>query len=139
MKWEYFLDHSYYDMYAVRPEGDKDFNSPRLFHVVAKHEAEKLCEYLNDSYETDVAGLLLEDSWTHLLTGLAAETGEVCGVFQKSLYKNQPVDNRHLISEMGDVLFYLTAMCNKLNITMDDLKSSNISKLKERRSTNGGK
>lgn len=47
MKWEMFLDHSYYDMYAVRPEGDKDFNSRRTFHFQLKTEAERLLNYLN--------------------------------------------------------------------------------------------
>lgn len=30
MKWEYYLDIGYYDMWAVRPIGDKDFNSQKL-------------------------------------------------------------------------------------------------------------
>ncbi len=47
LEWETFHDVSYYDLWAVRPIGDKDFNSPRLFHLNLKNEAEKLQEYLN--------------------------------------------------------------------------------------------
>lgn len=45
--WEYFIDESYYSMYAVRKIGDKDFNSEALFHVCGKMEAQHLCAYLN--------------------------------------------------------------------------------------------
>lgn len=49
MKWEYYLDYGYYDMWAVRPEGDEDFNSPRLFHVNTMDEATRLVELLNNA------------------------------------------------------------------------------------------
>lgn len=45
--WEYFMDESYYNLYAVRKIGDKDFNSEVLFHVCGKMEAQHLCAYLN--------------------------------------------------------------------------------------------
>jgi hypothetical protein len=52
-KWEYFFDEAYFQLWAVRPVGDKDFNSKSLFHVVSKEEAERLCNTLNE-YEKDV-------------------------------------------------------------------------------------
>lgn len=39
LHWEFFMDKSYYDMWAVRPVGDRDFNSPRLFHFATREEA----------------------------------------------------------------------------------------------------
>jgi hypothetical protein len=47
VKWEYFLDPGYYDMWCVRPVGDKDFNSPRNFHIASRVEAEALTDLLN--------------------------------------------------------------------------------------------
>lgn len=47
IKWEMFCDPSYYDMWAVRPIGDRDFNSDKLFHFLNKVEAERLLNYLN--------------------------------------------------------------------------------------------
>jgi hypothetical protein len=41
MKWEVFLDESYYDMWCVRPVGDRDFESPQSFHFALKEDAEK--------------------------------------------------------------------------------------------------
>lgn len=134
MKWEYYLDHSYYDMYAVRPEGDHDYQSAKLFHTVTKLEAERLCNYLNgdSEYESQVGQLLTNNSWMHLIAGLAAETGEVNGVFQKALYKDVEFSKVELINELGDVLFYLTALCNKADINLEDLKKLNVEKLGER-------
>ena len=50
VKWEVFMDYSFYEMWAVRPVGDKDFNSPRLFHYVLKEDADKLKELLDKSH-----------------------------------------------------------------------------------------
>ena len=44
MKWEVFLDESYFSMWCVRPMGDKNFNSPQSFHFSLKEDAEKLKE-----------------------------------------------------------------------------------------------
>ena len=50
VEWELFMDVSNYDMWAVRPKKDKDFNSPRLFHFVEKNDAEKFKELIEKSY-----------------------------------------------------------------------------------------
>ena len=47
LRWEIFCDRSYYDLWAVRPVGDKDFNSQKLFHVQSKEEAEALRNLLS--------------------------------------------------------------------------------------------
>jgi hypothetical protein len=52
-EWEVFCDSVFYDMWAVRPKGDKNFNSPLLFHVASKGEAERLKESLED-YENSI-------------------------------------------------------------------------------------
>jgi len=44
-QWEYFLDESYYDMYAVRNIEDKSFNSS--IHVNTEEEAKFLVDRLN--------------------------------------------------------------------------------------------
>lgn len=85
------------------------------------------------SYENHVKKLLLEDSLTHLLAGLAAECGEVAGIFQKALYKkSNSISKGELLSEMGDVLFYLTALAIKYGYTLKDLQTFNIEKLTAR-------
>ena len=47
VKWEDpFEDQRFYGMWAVRPVGDHDFNSPRLFHFVFEDEAWKFKEMI---------------------------------------------------------------------------------------------
>lgn len=40
-RWEIFFDRAFYDMWAVRPIGDKTFSSPMLFHFGKKEDAEQ--------------------------------------------------------------------------------------------------
>lgn len=49
-KWEIYSDPSYYDMWAVREVGDRDFNSPRLFHFITYEEAKQFKALLEKSY-----------------------------------------------------------------------------------------
>lgn len=83
-------------------------------------------------YEQEVKGLLKENSLMHLLCGLSAECGEVCGIFQKALYKNIPISVEDLKSELGDVLFYIAALGMKFDTTLEELQINNIIKLKQR-------
>lgn len=48
IEWEMFCDESYYHMWAVRPFGNKNFNSPLLFHVQTKEEAYALRDWFNE-------------------------------------------------------------------------------------------
>ena len=69
----------------------------------------------------------------HAITGLTAEAGEVSGVLQKALYKNSLAGfEENLLSEMGDVLWYLQLLCNVTGTTLESLADSNMKKLKER-------
>jgi len=50
VKWEVFCDESFYGMWAVRPVGDHNFESPRLFHWLDKEAAEEFKALLDKSY-----------------------------------------------------------------------------------------
>jgi len=47
VEWEVFLDRSYYDMWAVRPVGDKEFDSPRLFHFDSEVDSRDFLRLVN--------------------------------------------------------------------------------------------
>ena len=67
----------------------------------------------------------------YLMLGLMNEAGEVGGAFKKEIRDN--VNNEELIiDEMGDVLWYLTRLCDVYNIKISELMTNNISKLMER-------
>jgi NTP pyrophosphatase (non-canonical NTP hydrolase) len=64
----------------------------------------------------------------YLMLGLMNEAGEVGGAYKKEIRDN--VDNTDLIiDEMGDVLWYLTRLCDVYNITLSELMIENINKL----------
>jgi len=69
----------------------------------------------------------------YLMLGLMNEAGEVGGAFKKEIRDN--VDNTDLIiDEMGDVLWYLTRLCDVYDIRISELMTNNISKLMGRMS-----
>ena len=127
---------------------DSESNLPHLLHLISSaailyirakrgivhpEDADRLPGTTTPhAYESEVNKLLKNDYDVHLVSGLAAEAGEVCGIFQKASYKNTPVDKAHLKEELGDVLFYTTAISNKYHFSLDDLFAANIAKLKER-------
>ena len=64
----------------------------------------------------------------YLMLGLMNEAGEVGGAYKKEIRDN--IDNTDLIiDEMGDVLWYLTRLCDVYNITLSELMVENINKL----------
>lgn len=76
----------------------------------------------------------LEILWS--VSGLVAEAGEVSGVCEKALRKNGvilPEDEDKLFDELGDALYFLTAVCNALDVTLDSVMEFNISKIVSRR------
>jgi len=64
----------------------------------------------------------------YLMIGLMNEAGEVGGAFKKEM--RDRVDNSDLIvDELGDVLWYLTRLCDVYNTSLSELMDENINKL----------
>ena len=64
----------------------------------------------------------------YLMIGLMNEAGEVGGAFKKEI--RDRVDNTDLIiDELGDVLWYLTRLCDVYDIKISELMTNNIDKL----------
>lgn len=81
------------------------------------------------------AGLFLNhghDKLAHIALGLAGEAGEVADLVKKSQYKGRVLDVEHLVEELGDTMWYLTAMTDHLGANLTDIAYSNIRKLEER-------
>lgn len=84
-------------------------------------------------YELEVEKLLRNGNLVHLLSGLSAETGEVCSLFQKAAYKgNLQINRNDLKLELGDVLFYVTAIANMFEFSLKEIQDANIEKLTAR-------
>ena len=64
----------------------------------------------------------------YLMIGLMNEAGEVGGAFKKEIRDN--INNKDLIiDEMGDVLWYLTRLCDVYDVKISELMMNNINKL----------
>lgn len=67
--------------------------------------------------------------------GLAGETGEVNDIIKKVVFHRHEFDEatrNKLIEELGDVLWYVAALCSKLDVTMSHVMRQNIAKLQTR-------
>jgi len=68
--------------------------------------------------------------------GLANEAGEVLGKIKKVLRDNNGEftieTNKAIGAEVGDVLWYMAALCRDLGIELNDVAELNIDKLRSR-------
>ena len=67
--------------------------------------------------------------------GISAEGGEFMEIVKKMVFQGKPWDDhnrKHLVIELGDVMWYVMQACMALNITLDDVIAGNVEKLKKR-------
>lgn len=64
--------------------------------------------------------------------GLTGEAGEVADLIKKHVFYDHELDLDAIRKEMGDVLWYLTFLCNALDITLSDVMDVNAAKLRVR-------
>ena len=64
--------------------------------------------------------------------GICAEAGEVAGKIQKSLRDNTEVTPNEIIKELGDLVYYATALANYYNANLGVVILENLNKLDSR-------
>ncbi len=64
--------------------------------------------------------------------GLAGETGEVLEVLKKAIYHGHALDMDNIEKELGDVLWYLTAIAEELELDLETIAQRNVRKLQAR-------
>jgi len=67
----------------------------------------------------------------HALHGLAAEVGEIHGIYQKS-YQGHSIDSYDVLDELGDLLWFAAEICDVMLNDMDLVAEQNIRKLRKR-------
>lgn len=70
----------------------------------------------------------LEELKNYLL-GLNGEVGELTDIFKKALYHGKDYDPVDILLELGDILYYLTAVSNILGIDLTEIMLNNNAKL----------
>lgn len=100
-------------------------------------------EYQNQAIQTDVAHNAITDSaryngYMEKALGLAGETGEVLEIIKKMIrdkggvFETTQEDREKLKKELGDVLWYLSALAFYNDIKLEDIAKTNLEKLSSR-------
>ena len=100
----------------------------------------KFDDYQKQAITTDVyggKGDVLSIAFLNKVLGLAGETGEIAEKVKK-LQRNQSgkmsaTDRQELLKEIGDVLWYLSAISYYLDEPLGNIAESNLSKLFDRK------
>lgn len=70
--------------------------------------------------------------YAHCGLGVTGEAGELADAIKKHAIYGKPIDRTNVVEELGDLLFYMQATMNKLDITFDEVLAHNYNKLKTR-------
>ena len=82
--------------------------------------------YQEQSSRTDGGNLT-----AHFL-GLGGESGEVLELFKKHIGHGHELNLTKLEKELGDVLWYISAIATGLDLSLEDIAIANIAKLEAR-------
>ena len=64
--------------------------------------------------------------------GLCGEAGECIDIVKKHIFQGHELDRAKLIDEVSDCLWYIASIANGLGVTMEEIASHNVEKLKKR-------
>lgn len=68
----------------------------------------------------------------HAAIGISGEAGEILDTAKKHWVYNKPLDIENLYEELGDLLFYTTALMIITGIDLEEVLVRNVEKLKKR-------
>ena len=72
----------------------------------------------------------------YMALGLAGEAGEVANKVKKVMRDGTEVPLADIMSELGDVLWYVAGMATVLGISLEDIAYANLAKLNDRQKRN---
>ena len=73
-----------------------------------------------------------EERIKNAIFGLNGEVGEFTDLFKKYFYHKHDTDDVHIMLELGDIIYYVCALCNELEIDFSELCYQNMQKLSDR-------
>ena len=68
----------------------------------------------------------------HAAVGISGEAGELLDAVKKNWVYNKELDSENVKEELGDLMFYITAMMLLQGITLDEVLEANVTKLEKR-------
>ena len=88
--------------------------------------------YQEKSKRTMNTNLPEKDQLNNYVFGLVGEVGEVVDLLKKFFYHGHEVDSNRLKSELGDILWYVSAVASLFNLDLQEIAQGNIEKLEKR-------
>lgn len=68
----------------------------------------------------------------HWVIGLTEEAGEVASLIKHKYFHGEQIGNEKIAEELGDVLWYLSALCTVFEIPLSSVAEANVLKLATR-------
>ena len=92
----------------------------------------KVNEYQRLAMLTLNSELSKKDVLINGVMGLCGESGEAIDIVKKHLAQGHELDREGLIKELGDIAWYLAETAYALDVSLEEVLSRNIEKLKKR-------
>ena len=70
---------------------------------------------------------------TYTALGLCNESGDYAGKIKKWLRGDKPISKEDLVSELGDILWYVAQCASNLGVDLEDVALKNLAKLEDRK------
>ena len=89
-------------------------------------------DYQRQAMKTLNSKLSRQEILINGVMGLCGESGEAVDIVKKHLFHGHPLDREALKKELGDIAWYLAETAYALDISLEEILSTNIAKLKQR-------
>ena len=89
-------------------------------------------EYQQLAMTTLNPALSKKDVLINGVMGLCGESGEAIDIVKKWLAQGHELDKEKLAKELGDICWYLAETATALGLSLEDIMTANIEKLKKR-------
>lgn len=129
------MQDAYFRSHYVQMDDEERGVSKHVISQLSGDDSEITCvAYENMALKTasDATLVAREDVPVAWLVGLTGEVGEVAELLKRKVYRKKEVADEDILSELGDVLWYLTALSDSLGFSLFDVMLYNIAKLNER-------
>lgn len=96
--------------------------------LAARTDVDRTLKLINRMQESNPNGSLL----IHACLGLPGEVGELGAAAERWIYYSQELDKANVKEEIGDCLWYLAQACRAIGVTLEEVMTANIAKLRKR-------
>ena len=87
---------------------------------------------LSDYQKTAMEFRMDSANYDYALLGLVGEVGELYGKLAKEIRDGTIVNRKDIAKEIGDVLWFVAALCEDFELNLEDVAEMNIAKLTSR-------